>query len=113
MRGWRRRLNRESEEKMMASLKLCAVRVYVTKASVAARPGTENAAAMLSRAWNAFRSGFVRHSLHRAEVLNLLYASQLVVTDIEDAYIGVDTLADIILLHAFRCTHDSRMGLRT
>jgi hypothetical protein len=33
--------NRVSEENIMATLKLWAVRVYVTKASVAARTGSE------------------------------------------------------------------------
>ena len=36
-----------SEEKMIATLKSCAVAVYVTNAIVAASTGTEKAAAML------------------------------------------------------------------
>lgn len=39
--------NKLNELNMMATLKLCAVRVYVTKASVAARTGTEQASAKL------------------------------------------------------------------
>jgi hypothetical protein len=39
--------NKLSELNMMAASKSCAVRVYVTKASVAARTGTEEANAKL------------------------------------------------------------------
>lgn len=43
--GCRRSWNKLSELNMIATLKLCAVRVYVTKASVAARTGSEVASA--------------------------------------------------------------------
>ena len=49
MSGCRRSWKSESEAKMIATSKLCAVAVYVTNAIVAARTGTENAAAMLGR----------------------------------------------------------------
>jgi hypothetical protein len=39
--------NKLNELNMIATLKLCAVRVYVTKASVAARTGSEVASAKL------------------------------------------------------------------
>ena len=44
---YRRSWKSESEEKMIATLKSCAVAVYVTNAIVAASTGTEKAAAML------------------------------------------------------------------
>jgi hypothetical protein len=39
--------NKENDEKMIATLKSCAVAVYVTKDILAARTGIENANAIL------------------------------------------------------------------
>ena len=59
--GARMMLKNWSEEKMIATSKLCAVAVYVTNAIVAASTGTEKAAAMLRegrRCQNGLRAGW-------------------------------------------------------